>query len=273
METLDDGSLGHGRRGHRWGDELRLAVGFLTRVPVGAVQADDLTRALWAFPIVGAGIGLAGGVVYGVGMLAGLPPMGAVILSLITTALLTGALHEDGLADTADGFGGGSGPAEKLAIMRDSRIGTYGVLALGLVIGLKVTLLTHIGARASDPIAVIAALATAGALSRAAMLAIPAFADPARSDGLGAGMSKLQRNQLLVPWALAAVIAGLALFRFGWTPALWAAAAAIVGAWSIGRLAVRQVGGYTGDVLGAAQQISETAILVALAATMVGANV
>ena len=254
------------------GDGIRRAIGFLTRLPAGGDHAGDLTPAFWAFPLVGAGIGAGGGLVYVTGAFFGLPPMAAVILALMATMLLTGALHEDGLADTADGFGGGADRAAKLVIMRDSRIGTYGVLTLILVIGLKVTLLTQIGARGSDPTAVIAALVAAGSLSRAAMLLIPAFAGPARAEGLGAALSRPAPVMVIVPAVLAAAILAAVLVRFGWVPILWSLIAAGVSTTGVAVLAVRQVGGYTGDILGAAQQISETVILVALTTTMTGAS-
>ncbi len=251
---------------------LRVAIGFLTRIPVGCAHDSDLRAAFWAFPLVGGAVGLVGGAVYAASLLVGLPLVAAVIFALMAMALLTGALHEDGLADMADGFGGGNDRATKLAIMRDSRIGTYGVLTLGLVIGLKVTLLTHIGARTPEIMTVVAALAVAGVLSRAAMLLIPVVLDPAQTDGLGAALGRPRFVLVIVPVGLAMAILLLALFRFGWTPIFWSLVAASGGIGAVAVLAVRQVGGYTGDVLGAAQQISETAILVALAATMTGAS-
>src|SRR4051812_14340659 len=116
-----------------WRDDLIVAATFLTRVPLHAiVQPHDprasLAQALRAFPLIGALIGLAAGLVYAAAGLLGLAPLAAALVAIGASIALTGALHEDGLADCADGFGGGRERDAKLAIMRDSRIGTYGVL-------------------------------------------------------------------------------------------------------------------------------------------------
>ncbi len=257
-----------GRPGQSW----RLAVSFLTRIPIGPDGGSDLPAAFWAFPLVGAAIGLSGGVVCVLAVLAGLPLMGAVILALMAMAWLTGALHEDGLADTADGFGGGGDRDAKLAIMRDSRIGTYGVLTLILVIGLKITLVTHIGARTGNLAGVIAALAAAAAISRAAMLILPAFLRPARADGLGRSVADAEPARLVAPVAVAVAVSGAALWRYGWSPFWGSIILGGMTTFGVTVLAARQIGGYTGDTLGAAQQISETAILAVLAATMEGVS-
>ena len=253
------------------GQSWRLAVSFLTRIPI-VNGGSDLPAAAWAFPLVGAAIGLSGGLVYGLGMMAGLPLMGGVILAFMAIAWLTGALHEDGLADTADGFGGGRDREAKLTIMRDSRIGTYGVLTLILVVGLKITLVTHIGAGTGGIYGVIAALATAAATSRGAMLFLPTVLDPARGDGLGQSVAGLAPARLVAPFMLVVVVTGIALWRYGWVPFLGSIIVAGLATVGVTLLAARQIGGYTGDTLGAAQQISETAILAALAATMGGVN-
>src|SRR6267143_145596 len=142
-------------------DELRVAVAFYTRLPVAQptpVDGAALARAAWAAPLVGA------------------------TLALGATLLFTGALHEDGLADTADGFGGGATRQQILDIMRDSRIGTYGALALG------VALLLRVGALADlpNPGLVAWALIAAHAAGRASLPAFMWLIGPARSDGLSA---------------------------------------------------------------------------------------
>jgi adenosylcobinamide-GDP ribazoletransferase len=176
-----------------------------------------------------------------------------------STALITGALHEDGLADTADGFGGGATREAKLDIMRDSRIGTFGVLALIFSIGLRTAALADIATRWH----VFAALIAAHALSRGVLPAAIRRLDPARDDGLGAGAGRPEQNQVLIAFGLALVVAVIAIgLRAGLSAAL---GAAIVAA-AIGWLARRQIGGQTGDVLGAIEQGAETAVLLAAAA-------
>ena len=116
-----------------WLDDLRTAVVFLTRLPIPhseGASPEHLVRAYRMFPLVGAGIGAAVGLFCLALRAVGLPDLAAAALALGASALLTGALHEDGLADVADGFGGGRDAAAKLEIMRDSRLGTYGALVL-----------------------------------------------------------------------------------------------------------------------------------------------
>jgi adenosylcobinamide-GDP ribazoletransferase len=170
--------------------------------------------------------------------------------------LATGALHEDGLADTADGFGGGNSREQKLAIMRDSRIGTYGVCALAL------SLVLRVGALASLPSAhaVVWALLAAHAAARATMPALMLLLPPARSDGLshdagqpaGAGVAAAAAIGFLV------LVFCLPLGRAIVALILLVAIVALM-AW----LATRQIGGQTGDVLGALEQVGEIAVLLA----------
>jgi adenosylcobinamide-GDP ribazoletransferase len=165
----------------------------------------------------------------------------------------TGALHEDGLADVADGFGGGRTREDKLRIMRDSRIGSYGALALVLA------LLARAGALVAlaDPSDVLAALVAAGAVSRAALPAVMAISPQARADGLAAAAG---RPHPLRAAAAALVAALLAILLLGQAaPAALLAGAG--GALAVALLARRQIGGYTGDVLGAAQQLGEIGVL------------
>ena len=120
-----------------WGDDLRLAAGFLTRLPMlsrGDGAARPLAEAVRVFPLIGAALGLAAGLVYGFAAAIGLPPSLAAVLTLAALIAATGALHEDGLADSADGLGGVATPAAKLAIMRDHQMGAYGVIRISLPI-------------------------------------------------------------------------------------------------------------------------------------------
>ncbi|TCO73969.1 adenosylcobinamide-GDP ribazoletransferase [Rhodovulum euryhalinum] len=242
---------------------ILLAVGFLTRLPVPpdpGYTSERMARATRYFPLVGLGIGAVLAVVYALAALV-LPTVVAVLLALAAGVRLTGALHEDGLADMADGLGGGTTRAHALEIMRDSRIGSYGAVALGLVLALKAAALAHLGAGA------VAALVAAHALSRLAVLLTMARMPYARPDGK-AGFSTAGPGQDGMRIALATgllTVLGLALAS-GLAAAVSAVlAAAAVTLW-LGAMLRRRLGGYTGDGLGAVQQLSETAILLGLLA-------
>jgi adenosylcobinamide-GDP ribazoletransferase len=244
--------------------DLAAALGLLTRLSTGWLPQHDSTadfaRSVWAYPPVGFGIGMAGGAVMAGGLALGLPPLAAALWSLAAGLLLTGALHEDGLADTADGFGGGRGRERKLAIMRDSRIGSYGVLALVLALGLRAALLP---ALAAAPWALVAACGAAAALGRGAILLLLVRLPPARAEGLAAGLARPPRAALLAGALLAVLPAWLLLPpRAALAMTLAAAAATLL----LGRLARRQVGGQTGDVLGAGAVLAEAVALTALVA-------
>ncbi|MGE0725915.1 MAG: adenosylcobinamide-GDP ribazoletransferase, partial [Alphaproteobacteria bacterium] len=215
-------------------------------------------RALRVFPVIGAAIGAAGGLVLVIAAALDLPPLAAALLALGAIAVLTGALHEDGLADAADGFGAGRDAADTVAIMRDGRIGAYGALALVGVVGLKVAALA-----ALTPGAALLALAAAGAGSRAAIAAIAWMVPPARPDGLGAALGRPADAAALVALGTGTLAAIVLIGPAGGAVAL-VAAAIVAGA--LAWLAQRRIGGYTGDVLGAIQQMTETTMLLAAAA-------
>jgi adenosylcobinamide-GDP ribazoletransferase len=246
-----------------WRDEFLAAFTFLTRLPLGSAQTDaplpSLADASWAFPIAGLVIGAIGGITYAIASVLSLPALAAALIAIATTALVTGALHEDGLADTADGFGGGATREAKLAIMRDSRIGTFGVLVLILSVGLRVVAIADVGTRWH----VFAVLIAAHALARGVLPAAMHRLDPARNDGLGAGAGRPEQNQALIALAISLAIAVVAI---GLRAGLSAAVVAALAAAAIGWLALRQIGGQTGDVLGAIEQGAETAALLAAAA-------
>jgi adenosylcobinamide-GDP ribazoletransferase len=212
------------------------------------------------FPLVGAGIGGAVGL-FCLGMrMVGLPDLAAAALALGASAILTGALHEDGLADVADGFGGGRDPAAKLEIMHDSRLGTYGALIL------LVSFVAKLSAIAALPDAfVVQSLIAAHALARGVLPFMTMSMTYARKDGLAANAGRPDLATATTAAALALVIALLSL---PWREALGAALAAAACAVGMAWLAQRQIGGQTGDVLGGAEQLSETAILLLLAAQL-----
>lgn len=269
-------------RRSRWLGDLRLAMMLLTRLPAGkSGDSDDATvaRAAWIFPVVGLMVGAAGGGIFMLASYLGLGMASAALLAMGTQVLLTGALHEDGLADTADGFGGGRNRERKLEIMRDSRIGTYGVVALILVLSLRFTALQDIASNLlsiSDELdeatgqnsAVIIALMAAGALSRAAMAVVWYLLPPARQDGLAAGSGTVSFGAAATAAILAALIAFAALPGFAF---IVACAAATVLAIAVAALAQWQIRGHTGDVLGAAQQVAEVGVLLAIGATTIAA--
>lgn len=231
-------------------EELRLAVMLLTRLPAGrlADPAPSFGAAAWAYPLVGAFVGALSGTVFYVAVFLGLPALSAALLALGAAVLVTGALHEDGLADVADGFGGGRDRERKLEIMRDSRVGTYGVVAVVLAIGLLASAIAALPPGWQGFFCFVAI----GAVSRAMILVPMTFLPPARSSGLGA------QAVLSGPFALCAAL-GIAL-AFS-LPVLLVALVAIwaMGAVAFGMvvLARRQIGGQSGDVLGATQKLCE----------------
>ena len=238
-------------------EECKLALQFLTRLSVGAPPPwppDGLAASVPMFPLVGALIGAAGALVFASGVGLGLPPMLAALLAVAAQILLTGGLHEDGLADVADGFGGGHTRADKLRIMRDPRIGSFGALALVLAV------LARIGTLASlaEPALVAAVLIAGGAASRAPLPVLMAALPPARHEGLAAGAGRPHPLRAAAGVAIAVLLA-LALL----SPAIAAGGliAAACGALLLVPLARHQIGGHTGDVLGAAQQLAEIGFL------------
>ena len=242
-------------------DELVLflsAAGFLTRLPMpGWVGwADDrMIRASRYFATVGALVGLAGGLVW---WLAGQVAPGAVAAGLALAAMiwLTGALHEDGLADCADGLGGGKSGPQALEIMRDSRVGSYGGLALMFSVGLRWAALAALA-----PGWGMLALVLAGGIGRAAMVPATALASYARREGLGGSLA----GGAGVIEVAAALGTALVLGIIGGWPGLLALGLALAVTGGFLLYLVRRVGGYTGDGLGAIAQLGEIAVLVVLA--------
>ncbi len=238
--------------------EIGAAFGLLTRFPVGWMSTPrdpaGHARAAWAWPLAGAALGALAGAIQ-VGLLElGLPPALAAFWALAALLLASGALHEDGLADTADGFGGGRGRERKLAIMRDSRIGSYGAASLILSLGLRGTALAALSA----PWLMLPA---AAALARLAMLVPLLLLPPARPDGLGAGLGRPGPLPALAALLLGG---GLALLLLPAGQAVPALAAALGAGLAMSVLARRQIGGHTGDVLGATAVLAECAALTAL---------
>ena len=238
-----------------------VATAFFTRIPIKtpACRAERLADAAWAFPLVGAGIGGVAAFVFLLVQLLGLGDWPAAVLAVLAGVVLTGALHEDGIADTADGLIGGHDRDERLAIMRDSRHGTFGVVAIVLSVLLRAAALARIGEAVYAGLALIAAHAASRSALPFAMRALV----PARADGLGAAAGR-PRTSL----AIAALAIGLLVTLAALGPRRGAIAFGLAGAavFALGALAHRFIGGYTGDVLGALQQIVEIVVLLTAAA-------
>jgi adenosylcobinamide-GDP ribazoletransferase len=230
---------------------VREAVAFLTRVPVGG-GALSPRSALW-FPLVGAALGALVGAA-AIGLVELLPPLLAGALAVALELALTGALHVDGLADSADGLGGRD-RERALAIMRDHSLGAYGASALVLDLLAKSAALGALAER-GDVLAVVAAFAVA----RAAPLPLAAALPYARAEGgAGEALAGLRASGAVAGTALAALIAVAA-----GAPELLAAGAAVIPAvWWVAR---RRLGGVTGDVMGAAVELTATAALVMVVA-------
>ena len=215
--------------------------------------------------MVGAAVGLVGGVVLVVAVALGEPILVAAALAVGATTLLTGGLHEDGLADTADGFGGGATAERKLEIMDDSRIGTFGAAALVFSILLRVAALS--GIAAFGPWRAALALVAAEAVSRAALVRLWHELPAARLGGLAHETGPPDQQAMLVALVLAAVIVALTVIpTAGFVAAVVAVLLAIAASFAFTRLTAHEIGGRTGDTLGACQQIAAVAFLVGVAA-------
>jgi adenosylcobinamide-GDP ribazoletransferase len=236
---------------------LRSAIQFLTVMPVGRGDAPPASRLGRAyFPLVGALIGLAAGVIYALAA-ALLGRLFAAAAAVATAALLSGGLHLDGLADAADGLLGGGTAERQLEIMRDPRVGSFGVIALVLVLVGDISLLSTM-----SPGRAMAGLLVAGAISRLAVLAVIVSIPYARSEGLGVAVAGGHRARDLVVGASVTVMVCLIDPR----RSAVAVALSMVAALLVIGLAQRRIGGATGDVYGACSELCQLAVLVAFVA-------
>jgi adenosylcobinamide-GDP ribazoletransferase len=241
--------------------DLNVALSFCTRLPVPhtvATTGADLARACWALPIAGALVGAIGAVVYWIASWAAIPAFPAAALAVAATVLATGALHEDGLADLADGFGGGATRERKLEIMSDSRLGTYGACALGLSLVLRIGAIADL----TQPALVASALFAAHIGARAVLPAVMWFVPPAKTGGLSASAGLPPMASVAIAAILGAIALGIGLGPDSGTIAVLVV---LVGAAVVARLSIAQIGGQTGDVLGAVEQVSEILILLVAA--------
>jgi adenosylcobinamide-GDP ribazoletransferase len=236
--------------------DLKVGLTFSTRFPLAhstPIGGADIARAGWTLPVIGTLIGLLGASVYWIAFQLDLPPLLGAALAVAATLAATGCLHEDGLADTFDGLGGGS-EERKLEIMRDSRIGTYGACALTLSLLLRVGALASLAAPGPVALALIAASAGGRAMLPLFLRLVP----PARPDGLSADAGRPSPASVVAAALLGFVVllcslgAGRSVVALLWL-------LAVLGL--MRRLCLRQIGGQTGDTAGALEQIGEIAIL------------
>lgn len=238
--------------------DVLSAFALLSRLPLPN-HVGTGARSAWAWPLVGAVLGALAAAVASAALWLGVTPGVTAVLVLATGALLTGGLHEDGLSDTADGLFGGWTKERRLEIMKDSRVGSYGVLALVLVVLARWSALTALLVFGGH----WAALVATGALSRAPMALMMSLLPNAREAGLSHATGQPSPNVALVAVGLAAAIT---LGLVGWA-ALPMLAAATVTMVALAVVALRKIGGQTGDILGASQQLAEVACLTVLAPT------
>ncbi|MDR3494630.1 MAG: adenosylcobinamide-GDP ribazoletransferase [Ancalomicrobiaceae bacterium] len=250
--------------------ETLAMVRFYSRLPLPALGAFDdpaapppFAAACRMLPLAAVIIALPAAAAIACLGLTVLPPLAAAGLAVAVLAATTGALHEDGLADVADGFGGGRTREKKLEIMKDSRVGAYGVIALMLAILVRTSLYAALLGR--SPATAAVGLVAAAVASRVASLVVFAVLPTARPDGVAGRVGRP------TPAATAtAIVVGLVVVALcGWAPlgpghAAAATAISAIVALALARLATAQIGGQTGDVIGAAQQLAELGFLTGL---------
>jgi adenosylcobinamide-GDP ribazoletransferase len=251
--------------------QLRLfftALQFFTRLPIpGWVGFDPawLNQASRYFPLVGLVVAIITGATYALAAWF-LPAPVAVIISTAAGIYATGAFHEDGFADMCDGFGGGMTPERVLEIMKDSRIGAYGAIGTICLLALKLATLSML-----PPLAAIGALFIAHPLSRLMATSLIWRLDYARAEGKAKPLAQKMSGAEFTIAAVTAVLPALAVVSLQWITwnALIAgvAAAAVATIW-LARKFVRRIGGYTGDCLGAVQQVSEVALYLCVLASL-----
>lgn len=238
--------------------DILLALVLLTRLPLPRLPESAFARqakAAWAYPLAGLAVALPACGLGALALAGGLPAGPAAGLVITAQVLLTGAMHEDGLADAADGFWGGFERARRLEIMKDSRIGAYGVLALVLIMVLRWSALTALISAGG-----LWMLAGVAALSRAPMAVLMGWMPNARQSGLSQSVGRPARSA-----ALAGLVLGAGcVLLFAGSAGIAAMAGTALAASGMAALAQAKIGGQTGDVLGATQQAGETAALLAL---------
>ncbi len=235
--------------------DIWAAFALLTRLPVPVDHdraGERANIATWAYPIVGAAVGALSGLVLSIAMALLLPSGLAAAMAMLTAVALTGAMHEDGLADCADGFWGGHDRSRRLEIMKDSSIGAYG--AVIMIIFMLAEWSAIEGLVFATPILTLAGI---GAISRLPMVLAMWVMPNARDNGLAAGVGMPPATSVQIATAVCFIIAVLTL---GWVGIL-AMVTAALSAWGVGLIANAKIEGYTGDVLGAMQKCATLAAL------------
>ena len=251
--------------------QLRLffiALQFFTRIPIPRWVGFDaawLHHASRYFPLVGLVVAALSAAVYAAAALA-LPAPVAALLATAAGIYATGAFHEDGFADMCDGFGGGMSRERVLDIMKDSRIGAYGAIGTICLLALKCTALSLL-----PPATAVAALFLAHPLSRLAATSLIWRMDYARAEGKAKPMAQEMSGAEFAIACACTALPACAIAATGWLswPAIAAAVLAALGAavW-LGRKCAHRIGGYTGDCLGAVQQVAEVAIYLCVLASL-----
>ena len=236
--------------------DIALCLVVFTRSPLPVLDFGDrkLADAIWAAPVAGAVVALIGAIVFSLATTFGVASGPAAALTLAAMMLTTGSLHEDGLSDVADGFGGGRTTDRKLEIMHDSRIGAYGASALGLTILIRWSALAEFSHGWSALLALIAAHAASRGLLGAFLHLMP----PATADGLSSRAGTVSATTAQA----GAILGAVALLTLGLGGAIVAVALLGLIFYGFRKLCLSQIGGHTGDAAGALQQLCEIAILV-----------
>ena len=240
--------------------DIRRAASLLSRLPLGhfdLAAARPMAAAAWAWPLIGALLGGLAGLVALLATWLSLPAPLSAALALASLIAMTGALHEDGLADTFDGLWGAQDRTRRLEIMKDSRVGSYGVLALVLALILRWSALTALFQAGW----ILAPLIATGALSRAPMALLMARLPKARKGGLAASTGQPEPQTALAGLAVASAIALLTTGPLMLAALFWISLVTLV----LAGVAKAKIGGQTGDILGASQQLAEIAALASLA--------
>ena len=245
--------------------DLRVAIALLTRLPLphpdfNALGDRPAAHAAWAYPLVGLIIGGLGIAVIWGALALGLPPAAAALIALLITVFCTGAMHEDGLADCADGFWGGWTVERRLEIMKDSQIGTYGVIALIFALCMRWVLITALAHEESY----VMALLCAAVMSRAAMVCIMYSLPHARQSGLS---RQTGRPPLAVAGG-AMGFWGIALLFCAPSPVWISVLLTVASLAGVIWIAQAKIKGQTGDVLGATQQVTELLFLASFVAVL-----
>lgn len=256
-----------------WAEDIATCLGFFTRLPLfwdeeRGATAPGLRRAARAVPVAGLAVGVVVALALAFGHWIGLTSLVAAVVAVAVGILATGALHEDGLSDTADGLGGGWSKKARLEIMRDSRVGTYGALVLGLSLLARVGAIAGIVQRAGLLAAMLIVL-SAETVSRAAPVWMMWRLPPARGSGASASAGQPSDGAATQCFILAGIVAFLAMATAaGVLATAFALASAALATLAMIALARRALGGQTGDVAGAAQQAALIAFLLAALAAL-----